>query len=298
MKISTYLLMFCLLAGLAACSDEDPLTPSDEALFPEQENSPLDDSLRILFGPYNTRVQYRFVENLLPDDWYNVTPVIDTMVLPAMKFLREMWVGSLVEASSEEFVQAHFPRMIVLIGSRALMADGQSEVLGEAEGGTLIRFTRINDFSPKDSSWVSRQLTTAFHEYAHIMHQTFNMPEEFRNVTPGVYTFNGWRVYTGDATKPIQMGMVTAYATSSVEEDFAELFAKSIVYNDKDWKFVIEDQEINGETVVPELVTAMNRGRVLIRQKYAIMKKFLLGNGLDIEKIRKAYWEKFNALRK
>lgn len=294
-----WLFVFVLAAFFIACQGEEGVVPSSEELFPAQRETSLDDSLRRLFSPYNTRVEYRYIENLLPLDWYNITPVIDTMVLPAMKFLKSMWIESLEMAASPEFVRANFPRMIVLVGSRALMPDGKSEILGEAEGGTLIRFTRINDFSPTDSTWVSRQMTTAFHEYAHIMHQTFNMPEEFRNVTPGMYTFNGWRVYAQDIVQPISMGMVSAYATSAVEEDFAELFAASVIYNDANWKFLTEDQRAdNTSDEVREITQRMNQGRALIRRKYAIMKKFLLSNGLDIEKLRGVYWEKLNTYKK
>lgn len=305
MKIVTILILFSLTVSLYSCSEEETLQPSDQALFPDYNNTELDNALRKMFGSYNTVVEYRYIENLLPTDWYSITPVEERFVLPAMTFMKQMWIDVLVEASSEEFVQSYFPRMLVLVGSPALRLDG-TEILGEAEGGTLVRFTRINDFDPTSLSWAEKQLNTAFHEYAHIMHQTFNMPDDFRNVTPNSYTLNGWMAL--DMSEALCRGMVSPYGTSSVNEDFAELFATYILLSDDLWNYMYQDQpipnpkpgidedEMQEAVQMMELVRRMNAGRALVRTKFEILNKFLDNNGLDIVKARIALQNKLQKL--
>lgn len=296
MKMLKYLFPLLLGAGLAACNDEDALTPSGEELFPAQRQSALDDSLRAIFAPYNTVVEYRYVENLLPNNWYSITPAKEEKVLPAMKFLKKLWIDVLVAGSSEEFVRSYFPRMLVLVGSPAWQKDGVTEVMGEAEGGSLVRFTRLNDYKPNSLSWAKTQLSTAFHEYAHILHQNFKLPDEFRNVTPDHYTLNGWLVI--DQDEAITLGMVTPYGTSAVSEDFAELFANYVLLDDVSWRVLYEEQALPDGSDIEALKLAIskNAGRVFIRKKFDILKKFMMENGLDIDKVRSAAQKELNAL--
>lgn len=295
MKVFRYLIVSMAAIAMMACHDEENLSPSEEDLFPAQRQTWLDDSLRELFGPYNTIIEYRYVENYLPSDWYSIVPVAEEKVWPAMKFMKRMWIEALIAGSSEEFVKAHFPRMLVLVGSPAFQKDGVTEVLGEAEGGTLVRFTRLNDFSDNSRKWATGQLSTAFHEYAHILHQIFNMPDEYRNVTPNNYTMNGWLVVSQD--EAISMGMVTPYGTSAISEDFAELFANYVLLDDTSWKVLWEDQVDKEDSNDKISETEKNKGRVFIRKKFEIMKKFLLENGLDIEKVRADAQEKMKTLK-
>lgn len=301
MRFLTYLVLLCIGMLSMACHDEDTLAPSEEALFPVQRQTALDTALRELFGPYNTVIEYRYVENFLPSDWYSIEPVMEDKVLPAMTFMKKMWVDVLIAGSSEDFVKAHFPRMLVLVGSPSLQKGGEAETLGEAEGGTLVRFTRLNDFKPDSREWAAQQLSTAFHEYAHILHQTFNMPDAYRNVTPDNYTLNGWLVVSED--EAIIRGMVTNYATSAVSEDFAELFANYVLLNENSWNIIYQDQADPTDPSKADyaekllLIRQKNAGRVFIRKKFDIMKNFLKENGLDIELVRKAAQEKMSTLK-
>lgn len=93
--------------------------PSEEELFPTKTNTELDKQLNELFRPYNTIVEYRYIKNLIPDDWYYIYPVEEELVVPMAEFLKAYWIGPLEAGSSREFVVNNFPRMILLIGSSA-----------------------------------------------------------------------------------------------------------------------------------------------------------------------------------
>lgn len=280
MKKLKYIWLLIMIAGvLTSCNDEEGmLEPSGEELFPPKEMNALDSVLAEIYAPYNTIVEYRYIKNFLPKDWYYITPPKVENILPMAEMLKQLWIGPLEAGSSRKFVEAHFPRMIILVGSPARRQDG-TVVLGQAEGGTLIRFTEVDNLDLKNRSWIEQQMNTAFHEYAHILHQTFRMPDAFRNVTPDNYTKNGWRVLSQQDA--IIRGMVSAYGTNSVADDFAELFAFFIMTDKTDYNYVFEDQPLTSMTV-----GEMNKGRAFIRTKLSIMKKFLLSAGLDMEKVR------------
>lgn len=306
MKYLKYIgLSLAVLPLLCSCHDEDTLSPSEEALFPGREMTPVTRELDRMFSRYNVRVEYRYIRNLLPDDWYYIQPAKEDLVIPVAQVFLDMWIGPLIAGSDTSFVEDHFPRQIVLVGSPALQLDG-SRVMGQAEGGTLIRFTEINEYRSSDVNWINEQMTTAFHEYAHILHQTFNMPDAFREVTPDDYTLNGWMALR--SPQAIIKGMVTPYGTSSVQEDFAEIFSSYVLQNDS-----LVDILFHGDTIVPtyqkdmteeqkkaaqQTAEKMMQGCVKIAQKFKILKNHLLSAGLDVEKVRQNYQERINAIKK
>lgn len=270
--------LFAVVVGIASCNDDELLTPSGEDLFPPQEQTELDKKLVEMYADYNTIIEYRYIKNLLPKDWYYIEPVSIDLVQPMAEFLKEMWIGPLEAGSSKEFVQAHFPRMIVLVGSPARQKDG-SVVLGVAEGGTLIRFTEVNYFDATNRDWKQAQLETAFHEYAHLLHQTFNLPDAFRQVTPESYTKNGWKAVT--AAEALKRGMVSPYGTSAFAEDFAEIFSFYLSATDEDLDFYFNQQPVQSAQDVD-----FNKGRALLATKLNILLKFTDGIGLDMDKVR------------
>ncbi len=293
-KITKFYLLLILLIITASCSKEPELTANPDGVFPELELSQIDKELTQLYKEYNCRIEYRYVENLLPLDWYNITPVDAKQVVPMATFLKENWVMPLEAASSHEFVVKTFPTQLVFVGSPAFQKDGKTEVLGQAEGGTLLRFTRVNDFDPNNQDWAITQLITAFHEYAHILHQTFRMPDEFRKVTPNNYTKNGWMAVNN--TQAVMLGMVSPYGTSSVQEDFAELFSFYIVMPD----YLIDDRFVDKNPedypwVSEEVVRAVNQGSAILRVKLDILKKFLAEHGFDLETARNNLQEKLTS---
>lgn len=285
-KILKYAWLFVIATGLIACNDEEKLTPSGEDLFPPQEQTELDKQLAEMYKDYNSVVEYRYIKNFLPNDWYYIEPVSIDVVLPMAKLLKDMWIGPLEAGSSKEFVQAHFPRMIVLVGSPARNKDG-SIVLGVAEGGTLIRFTEVNSFNDTNINWKKGQLETAFHEYAHLLHQTFNLPEAFRKVTPDSYTKNGWKAVT--AAQALMKGMVSPYGTSAFAEDFAEIFSFYLSASEEELDYYFNQQPVENAQDVE-----LNKGRAYLAAKLNILLKFTDSIGLDMDKVREDLQSKLN----
>lgn len=301
MRYLKYIWLFAIIGAFSACTeDEDALTASTEDLFPPKQETEIDLKLKEMFAPFNTIVEYRYIKNYVDKDWYYITPPQEDLVVPMGQFLLDYWVGPLEAASSTEFVAQNFPKKIILIGSPAYKLDG-SRVLGQAEAGTLIRYTEVNRFDLTDVEWMRMQLHTAFHEYAHILHQTFKMPDIYRAVTPDNYTKSGWQAVI--TPNEIERGMVTPYGTNSVADDFAELFAGYIIYSDEDMAYLLLDEEINFDpeqgpvTDLDEIapITRRNEGRAFIRTKLGIMNKFLKSVGFDLEQAREEAQQKLNS---
>ena len=284
MKTKIFFALLFVVSVLTGCSDNDSLLPSEEELFPTKTNTELDKQLNELFRPYNTIVEYRYIKNLIPDDWYYIYPVEEELVVPMAEFLKAYWIGPLEAGSSREFVVKNFPRMILLIGSSAYNMDG-TRVTGQAEGGTLIRFTEVNDYNIEKEKWISGQLETAFHEYAHILHQTFGFPDDYRDITPDSYTKGGWKSLK--LKDDIKLGMVSNYACSAPEEDFAELFYFWIVSPYADLEYVFNEQPTGGlKPSQVQDVVEMNAGRRIIQKKLLTMEKYLQRIGVDLQNIR------------
>ena len=275
-----FLLLTCML--LVACnSEDDNPEPSGEDLFPSMESSDIDKELKVMFTDYNTRVEYRYIKNYLPSDWYYITPIKEELVLPMSQLVLDMWIQPLVNGSSKEFVGKTFPKMLIYIGSPAYKLNG-SRVLGQAEGGTIIRFTETNDFDKSNAPWVNRLMHTAFHEYGHIIHQRFGFPNEYLAVTPNSYVKNGW--LTVDDKEALRKGMVSPYGTSSPQEDFVELFATYVIASDKELaNYFVDVKSPNTEQALD------NNGRAILRQKLSIQKKYMLNAGIDMDVVRTTY---------
>ena len=280
-KLNHIITVLLLAFIMGACSEDDSVSPSDEALFPPSGNSEIDQLHRQMFGDYNTRVEYRYIKNLIPSDWYYITPAEEEKVIPFSELVVKMWLNPLIKGSSKEFIGLTFPKLLVYIGSPAYQQDG-SRILGQAEGGTIIRFTEVNYYDEKNTTWINTQMHTAYHEYSHIIHQRFGLPNEFRKITPDSYVKSGWM--TVSYREALQRGIVTPYGCSSVQEDFAEIFATYIIASDQNLAYYTEDVEPQSTADVLD-----NQGRAILRQKLSIQKKYMKNIGINMEVIRETY---------
>ncbi len=294
-KYTNKILILTLLTSVFffGCTDkEEPITPSNEALFPELNKSEYDIKLEKMYAKYNLRVEYRYKKNLLPSDWYAIAPIKEELIIPFSEFLLDYWIKPMELSSSESFIRQHMVKKIVLIGSKAFNKDG-SVTLGTAEGGSLIRFTECNDFTLTDKSWLRRVLNVAYHEYGHILHMNFILPDEYREVTPNNYTRNGWQTVNTNE-KALKRGMISGYGTKSVHEDFVELFSRYITLSEKDLAYFFEEESMDGinDPVKIKEITERNEGRKLLEQKLNILKRFLENLGFDLVKNRRLLQEK------
>src|SRR5690606_30477909 len=184
-------------------------------------------------------VRYRFVDRYV-DRTKRVTPPKLDVVQPMLEFLTDFWIKPFTDvANGNRFFKGHVPAEIILVGSPMFNNDG-TVTLGTADAGARITLTEVNFIDVDDQDWVFRQLGTIYHEFAHIVHQRYNLPSGFQDVSPEGYTSAGsW--YNLTEEQALQRGYVSPYATSSYNEDFAEIVA-FLLYHPDFFDFYLHDE--------------------------------------------------------
>ena len=268
-----------LILFLAACTPEDD-TPDAPIQKVELSDDPLDVYIREAFlDPYGVAVRYRFADRYV-SPVERVAPVEKDLVRPTLDFLTKFWVQPYLEvANGEDYFRSTVPAEVVLIGSFIFNTDG-TVVLGTADAGARITLTNINAIDEQNRDWVFQQLGTIYHEYAHIMHQRFNLPPNFQEISPQGYTSAGsWFNLTDE--EALRRGFVSPYGTSSFNEDFAELVA--FILYDPDFF----DTYINDEECTDEACLERNEGRTRLRAKYnSILEHYERNTGVDLLQLR------------
>jgi len=264
---------------VTACyPDEEVHAPVKEQPYSDE---PLDKYIQEHFlDEYGVAVRYRFVDRYV-DPTKRVTPPKLEVVQPMLDFLTEYWIEPFVSvANGNRFFRAHVPAEIVLIGSMMYNSDG-TVTLGTADAGARITLTEVNFVNPDNKEWVLRQLGTIYHEFAHIMHQRYNLPSSWQNISPQGYTSPGsW--YNLTEEEALQRGFVSRYGTSSFNEDFSEVVA-FILFHPDFFTHYLED-EPNCQTAACE---ARNEGRGRLRTKYnAVIEHYKQNTGVDLLEVR------------
>lgn len=272
------ILMTGLLLVIGCLPDESVSSPVKTQPL---STDPLDVLIRNEFADkYGIAVRYKFVDRYVEGNKRVVPPRRDA-VEPMLDFLRELWIEPFVNVpNGEKFFKRYVPAEIVLIGSPIYNTDG-TVTLGTADAGARITLTVVNLIDPEDPEWVFLQLGTIYHEFAHIVHQNFNLPPNFQQISPQGYTSAGsW--YNLPEVEALERGFVSPYATSSFNEDFAETVAH-LLYHPEFYEVYINDE--------PDCVTAdcerRNSGRALLRKKYnAILTHYQQYTGIDLLQVR------------
>ena len=272
-------IMIAAIAVLTACyPDEDVVAPVQERPLSED---PLDQYIQDNFvEEYGVAVRYEFVDRYV-DQNKRVTPPKLAVVEPMLDFLTAFWIEPFTNvANGNRFFKAHVPAEIVLIGSTMYNADG-TVTLGTADAGARITLTEVNDINIENQEWIFRQLGTIYHEFAHIVHQRYNLPPNWQEISPQGYTSLGsW--YNLTEEEALQRGFVSPYGTSTFNEDFAELVAFLLFRPDFFTRY-IEDE--------PACATAdciaRNEGRAKLRRKYnAVLEHYEQNTGVDLLAVR------------
>jgi substrate import-associated zinc metallohydrolase lipoprotein len=267
-----------LLVTFSCDSDDDLNIP---VTVVEPSTDPLDIYIQENYvQEYGIAVRYKYVDRYV-DANKRVVPPNRDIVIPMLDFLNSFWIEPFISVpSGNNFFRRFVPAEIVFIGSPIFNNDG-TITLGTADAGARITLTQVNDFDLDDKEWIITQIHTIYHEFAHIVHQNYNLPTTWKSISPLGYTSSGsW--YTLNDEQALQRGFVTPYATSSFNEDFAETAAE-ILFNENFYETYI-DEEANCTT--PDCV-ARNEGRVLINQKYtAVLAHYKQYTGVDLLLVR------------
>ena len=234
-----HLIYFTLAAALSftavSCSDDDLDSKSVFDTTAPERNAFDTWLLNNYVSPYNIDFKYK-MEFKESDTKYNLIPAEYNKSVAMAKLVKYLWIDAYVEVmqNKREFICTYGPKMIHLIGSPAY-EEGQI-VLGTAEGGLKVTLYNVNALDYKNididvlNEWY---FLTMHHEFAHILHQTVEFQQEFYGISSGHYTSSGWVNITDD--KALTEGFITAYASTEVHEDFAEMVANYITHDTEWW---------------------------------------------------------------
>ena len=259
--------------------------PDEEVVAPVKEQPLSDDLLdryirENFIEEYGVAVRYKFVDRYV-DQNKRVTPPKLNVVEPMLDFLTEFWIEPFTNvANGNRFFRNHVPAEVILIGSTMYNADG-TVTLGTADAGARITLTEVNFVNVENRDWVFRQLGTIYHEFAHIVHQRYNLPPAWQEISPQGYTSLGsWYNLTDE--EALQRGFVSPYGTSTFNEDFAEVVAFLLFRPDFFTRFI--EDEPNCATVD---CAARNEGRARLRRKYnAVLEHYEQNTGVDLLQVR------------
>jgi len=229
---------------------------------------------------FGMAIRYRFVDRYVSPT-QRVTPPRLEVVMSMLGFIEDFWIGPyLAVENGETFFRKHVPAEIVLLGGLIYNDDG-TVILGTADAGAQITFTDVNSIDLDDDNWVLQQLQTVYHEFAHIVHQKYKLPNAFEAISPQGYTGAGaWFTLTRE--EALQRGFVSPYATSSPNEDFAETVAYFLFDANFNENFIEEETGC----VTPDC-EKRNEGRILIKQKLnSILAHYEKVTGVKLENVR------------
>lgn len=279
-KSHSILLLFVIILFSGGCYTEDPLNmPVNQG--PEVIKNEIDEIIDEDFiQEYGMAIRYRFVDRYVsPTE--RVTPPRLEVVIPMLNFIENFWIDPYLEVENgEEFFRTHVPAEIILLGGLIYNEDG-TVTLGTADAGAQITFTDVNSIDMDDQNWVLLQLQTVYHEFAHTVHQRYKLPNAFETISPQGYTSAGsWFTLTSE--EALQRGFVSPYATSSPNEDFAEVVAHFLFDEGFYENYIILETNCN----TPDC-EKRNEGRALIKQKLnSITAHYKKVTGVSLEELR------------
>lgn len=257
-KYITYLLVaLTLTGGITACNDDD-LSP--ESLFDQEApyRTAFDKWLLDNYvTPYNIDFKYRF-EYKESDTKYNLAPAELPKSVAIAKLVKFLWIDAYVEAQNNDrtFICTYGPKMIHLIGSPAY--DNGLLTMGTAEGGLKVTLYNINALNPTKADVEAMNhwyFSTMHHEFSHILHQTVEFPQDFYQISSGKYTGSGWTNLSDEDA--LQRGFITAYGSTEVHEDFAELIANYVTHDSNWW-----NKQLN---IAGEAATFINQKMTIVK---------------------------------
>lgn len=308
-----YILYFlCLCGCLTACHDEEAVTytPDKVAYSTDEIDTYFQENFQEKYG---CAVRWKWVDNYVETS-YVVAPTMRQFLIPTGEMIRRFWIEPFLLESKEsgDFIRKHFPPEIVCVGSELRNPDG-TRTLGYADAGVRITLTELNFFDLSNKAWITQQLHTIHHEFSHIIHQTYNLPNGFNKISELNYTGQAWDdIYskasielTGKGIKDptqqqtdsvaqnmaIMRGMLTPYGTSSEFEDFAEIvsiflltdpveFEKTYLYSDPKRPF-------------------LDNGKAMIQEKLTLVKEYYKSNfAITLPHLRDIILQRLNDITK
>ena len=225
-KTLKYILILVAVCTMVSCRKEDDLNVDVNDLNPDdpQLNTELDAWLRTTFlDPYNMDVVYRY-NRYYHDNEKNIAPAKVEMVKPTMETVLHGYIEPYYKIAGRDFIKKYIPKEWVLFGSYSYNTDGVV-IAGTASAGRRITLYGLNNFQPTPS-FVSGHLGVIHHEFTHILNQLVAIPTDFESISKEDYKATWASTPTDTAHK---YGFVSAYASGSYPEDYAETVSALLV---------------------------------------------------------------------
>jgi substrate import-associated zinc metallohydrolase lipoprotein len=270
------LLILAALLGIAAgtLSCEEKLGQESVITEPMVAPTPFDNWLYSQFvAPYNIEISYRLIPKTI-DITFEVTPATTESAQIMAVLLKHLYVDVYAQASPDgiAFNQRVMPKQILLVGSGAWMADGRSQILGQASGGKTMLLYSLNDLSldPNDPSklllagsdvdivdkLLDGYFHTIHHEFGHILHQLTPYGNNWESLSSGLYVGETWLNYSLE--QALNRGFISNYGMSMPNEDFVELFSYYICYPEKKWNDLMASASEDGRKRLTEKINYLN----------------------------------------
>lgn len=287
------LIMMAALAMMAtvSCSDDEP----DESISVIKDTQTPQNALdrwleKNYVEPYNIELRYRWEDNEISMD-YILVPAKMKHAIQMARLVKYICFDSFDEVTgSTAFIRSYFPKQIQLVGNPGWNTNG-SVTLGSSEGGYKINLWYVNhlgdviyeNWVPKDSvindraELNSTYFHTILHEFGHTFHQKVAYTNEFNQITGTNYLGGMWSSEFASETDPqiYALGFVTAYASYSADEDFAETFSTYVCDTKEEFQAILDNAGASGKTK--------------IEAKLRIVRSYFADNwNLDIDALRDA----------
>lgn len=289
MKKLRFIFYLFVALGMVSCSNDDDLDSKSIYDTNPIERNELDNwILENYVKEYNIDLKYRFDDKESDLD-YNVIPADYNKSVALAQLVKYLWMDAYTELLGPDFLRTYCPKIMHFVGSPEYNTASGSMVLGTAEGGMKITLFNVNGLEVKNpdmdllNEWYFK---TMHHEFAHILHQTKNYSTDFNQLSDGKYTGEGWVNITNKRAR--EMGFVTNYASTLVDEDFVETIANYIVKSDEEWQQILDDALVkkNGKVVD-------DSGRRTILAKFQMVKDYLANSwNIDLVKLHENVQER------
>ncbi|WP_066628280.1 zinc-binding metallopeptidase [Labilibacter marinus] len=285
-KILYGLIIFAISVILGACSEEEGIDTSISVISVEQgKANDFDKYLNhILVKPYNIRFLYKF-EDVESDLNYQLVPAVYENSIRMANLVKYLCLDAYEEVAPDNFLEAYFPKMMMMVGSGAYRNNG-TVVLGTAEGGLKITLYDINNLDVTDIDRLYEfYFRTIFHEFSHILHQTKDYTTDFDRISATEYVGGSWNDAWEDKSS-LEAGFISDYSSKEADEDFVELIAHYITNTPEVWEEKMVAAAKDGA-----------KGRAVIEAKMAIVSSYLSQSwDIDIDELRAAIQKRADEL--
>ena len=287
-----YIIIFSIILPALLCScEQEKLSSTSVIKDSSTEMNAFDRWLEINFlKPYNIEFMYRYSLNE-SDKGYITVPADYYASIIYAHLVKYLCIDTYDEVAGIDFTRGYFPKMFFLIGEWEYRNTG-SIVLGTAEGGKKIMLSGVNYLPNVFERLKGKELTdqintyyikTIHHEFTHILNQTKDYSESFKNVTPSTYVadacFDTDQYWRG-------RGYISAYAQSEPREDFAELLSEYVVNSPSWWEEQLEAADKETAEVRKTNPQAPN-GADIIRTKIDIVRSYMeTAWSIDLDELR------------